>query len=302
MRIGLDQAAGGTRQIGSVEPGIAGQSRHEDDDVGGKFATFGFDLAGFETEQLVPEMGGDVAALHFPHQALQRLFAEAMAGVGHRIEEGELDLLAAAFAPQLGVEPEQEFENRPAAHGRRLVGVTGEAEGHGPALQGGDPLAQALHRSDALAGQDGVLDARQLLDEAPAAGDDESVIFRRACRGQYRAPAVGETRGLARDKIDVVRAQELVQRHHQVLGLALARRQPDEAGQVDEFAARRDQADAHAGIEPTQAPGGAQGGKTAADDACFLAHVISPFDAMRRSVRPPPVRSRAARWGSPPTA
>jgi hypothetical protein len=136
VRIGLDQAARRARQVGVVEPGVAGEAGHEDDEVGGELAAFGLHLVGLEAGQLVAEVGGDVAPLHFRHQALHGLLAEAVAGVRHGIEEHQPDPVAPPLAPQLGIEAEEEFEHRPAAHGHRFVRVAGEAERDGAVLQG----------------------------------------------------------------------------------------------------------------------------------------------------------------------
>jgi hypothetical protein len=61
-------------------------------------------------------------------------------------------------------------------------------------VHGAQAVADALGRSNALAGRDGVLDARQLLDEAPAAGDHQRVVTDVAGRGLDDAPAVGAGR------------------------------------------------------------------------------------------------------------
>jgi hypothetical protein len=54
--------------------------------------------------------------------------------------------------------------------------IAAEAEGNAAAVHGQQPLADGLRRGHALAQGEGVLDARQLLDEAPAGGDDQRVV------------------------------------------------------------------------------------------------------------------------------
>jgi hypothetical protein len=171
--------------------------------------------------------------------------------------------------------PKSEFEHRAAAHGHRFVRVAGKAERDGAGLQGGHLLAQALDGCDALAGQDGMLDAGQLLDEAAAAGDHQAVVGDGAGAG-LQLPAVRAEPGcLAGDEIDALLAEEFLQRHHQVLGLALAGRQPDQAGQVGQRRLRREQRDLRRAIVLAQATCGGQGGKAAADDGDVLGHGFS---------------------------
>lgn len=59
----------------------------------------------------------------------------------------------------------------------------------------------AAHGRDARAGQDGVFDTRELLDETPAAGDDDGVVGDRPGRRQHDASTIFHAGRFARLKI-----------------------------------------------------------------------------------------------------
>jgi hypothetical protein len=92
-----------------------------------------------------------------------------------------------------------------------------------------------------------VFDARQLLDEAAAGGDDQGVVGEFALVGDHGAPAILEPGHPAGDEFDGMVLEEQIERKDQVLALAQAGGNPDQAGQVDELGLGRDQADAGIG-------------------------------------------------------
>ena len=139
-------------------------------------AALGDDLVGLEALELVAQVGANAAPRHLVEQVLHRLRAEAVAGFAGRVEEHEFEAVAPAFAPELLVDAEQKLEHRPAAHGRGFVRVASKADGNGAATHCEQALADALGGRDAFARRDGVFDARQLLDEAAARGDDQCVV------------------------------------------------------------------------------------------------------------------------------
>ena len=78
----------------------------------------------------------------------------------------------------------------PPPHSLGLQRVTGEPQGDDTPCHLPEAIADALGGGDPLAGGNRVLDAGQLLDEAPARGDDEAIILDGARAGlQY--PAIG---------------------------------------------------------------------------------------------------------------
>ena len=58
------------------------------------------------------------------------------------------------------LDAEHELEQRAAASSSRFLGVTGESEGQGTAVQGGQPIANRHRCGHALAGRYGMLDTR----------------------------------------------------------------------------------------------------------------------------------------------
>lgn len=161
----------------------------------------------------------------------------------HRIEEHQPETVAPAFAQQLRVQAEQEFEHRPAAHSGRLVGIAAETEGDRATLHFPQPIANPERRRQALARQNGVLDTGQLPDEAPAAGDDQAVVRYFSDIGEHHPPAVLEAGRLAGVEFYPHAPEEAVQRHRQIFRLTQAGRNPDQAGLIDEFCLPADDGD-----------------------------------------------------------
>ena len=193
LRVGLQQPSGRAWQIGVVEPGVAGHAGHEDDQVSREFAALGDDLFGGELLGLVSEMGLDADPLHLAKQLVDRLWAESVARPLGGGEEDDAEALAPALLAQLPIEPEQELEDRAAAHGRGLLWVAREAHGDGAAIHGSQPIADLLGGGDALTGRDRMLDAGQLFDEAPTAGNDQAVVLDCSGIGLQQAAAVAQT-------------------------------------------------------------------------------------------------------------
>ena len=266
MRIRLQQAARRARQVGAIEPRIAGHAGHEQDQVGLEFAALGDDLAGLESLQLVPEMRTDVAPRHFAQQAPDRLRSEPVAGLGGGTEEHQLEAVAAALAAQLLVDAEQELEHRTAAHRAGFVRIAGKAHGDGATLQRLQTVANLFGGGDPLARRDGVLDARQLLQEPPARRDDQAVVGDVAQSCLDDAAALAQTGDLGAAKRHAHAPQEVVQRHHQVGALAHPARNPDDPRQVVQFGTRRDQRDVDLRVALADCADGRQAGEAGADD------------------------------------
>lgn len=80
-----------------------------------------------------------------------------------------------------------------------------------PDCRAATSLAQAFHRRDAFAGQDGVLDAGQLLDEAPAVQAITSPSLAMAPALVSTLSAVcAEPGSFAGDEVDALFAEELL--------------------------------------------------------------------------------------------
>jgi hypothetical protein len=103
-----------------------------------------------------------------------RLLAQAFARFGGGVEKGQFDLVALALLAQQGVEAEQQFEHRAAAHRGGFVRVAAEAERDASAAHCIDPVADGFRRGDAFAQGQRMFDAGQFLDEAAAGGDDQA--------------------------------------------------------------------------------------------------------------------------------
>jgi multidrug efflux pump subunit AcrA (membrane-fusion protein) len=192
------------------------------------------------------------------------------------IEEHQLELLAPTFAPQLLVDAEQRNSNiGPPRTAVGSLGLPAKPTAMVPPCMARRRSRMALGRRNALAGRDGVLDAGQLLDEAPAAGDHQT-------RRWPTSPAVVSTCGRRRRPGDlgghVVHLhapKEVVQRHDQLSARAQAAGDPDDAGQVVQLGARRHQGDECMGVALAQFAHGRQGTEACAHhgDAGWLCGV-----------------------------
>ena len=258
MRISLEQATGRARQIGAIEPGIAGQARHEDDEVGRDITALGPYPICFEAGELMAEMGGDVPPFHLRQETFHRCLAETVAGVGHGVEKHQFDLVTAPLAPQLGIESKQEFEDRAAAHGRRLIRITGKAQRDRTVLKRLEPIAYLHCCANALARGDGVLDPRQLLDKASTAGDDQAVVVNGSVGGDHGTTAIRQPCGLAGMKVDMMLFEKILKRNDQIACLTQPGRNPDEAGQVNQYRPRGDDGNGGLAVKLTQLAGGGQ--------------------------------------------
>ena len=74
VRIGLHQPPR-ARQVGGVEPRVAGHARHEEDQVGGELAAFGDHAVRIEALELVAEVSANAAPVHLGQQVPHRLGA-----------------------------------------------------------------------------------------------------------------------------------------------------------------------------------------------------------------------------------
>jgi hypothetical protein len=88
-----------------------------------------------------------------------------------------------------------------------------------------------------------VLDARQLLDEAPAAGNHQRIVTDVAGRGLDDPPAVTQARHLGGHVHHLHAPKEVRQRHYQLFARAQTRGNPDRAGKIVQLRARRDHGD-----------------------------------------------------------
>jgi hypothetical protein len=211
-------------------------------------------------------MGIDASPRHLRQQSADGLFAEALAGFGGGIEEGQLHAIPPAPATQPGVDAEQQFEHRAAAHGGGLGRVAAEAHGDAAAGHFLQPIADRFGRRHAFAKGEGVLDAGQLLDEAAAGGNDQCVVGHLALVGDDGTAAVFQAGYAAGDEFDGMVLDEAVQRKDQVLALADAGGHPDQAGKIDEFRLGGDQRDAGVGAAAAQLAHGGEGGEAGAED------------------------------------
>jgi hypothetical protein len=218
----------------------------------------------------VAQVRSDAAPRHLFEKVLHRLGAEPVAGFGARVEEAQFEALAPTFAAQLLVDAEDKLEHRPAAHRHRLVGVAGKAEGDAAALHLAQPVADLLGRGDAFARRDRMLDARQLLQKAPAGGDDERVVLHIARRGLHQT-GIGRKPGhLGGVELHVHAAQEVLQRHDELLASAQPAGDPDDARQVVQFGTRRHQRDGHLLVALAKFTDGGQARETGAKDGDLI--------------------------------
>jgi hypothetical protein len=164
-------------------------------------------------------------------------------GRGAGLKKTISNCVAPALLAQQRVEDEQIFEHRAAAHGALLVRVGGEADGNRSARHGGEAAGVVLGDREPLARHERVLDARQLADEAAAAGDDEMVVGVRARLAQDGAAAVGEAGDSVLHELDAMAGEEIAQRNAQARCVAQAGGNPDARRQIVQFVARRDQRD-----------------------------------------------------------
>ena len=109
-------------------------------------------------------------------------------------------------------------------------------------------------------------DAGQLLDEAPAGGENQAVVDDIAGARLHGAAVIGEARDFGRDKAHALALQKAVQRHDQILTAAQAARDPDDAWKVVQFRARCDQRDLRRGITAPQFADRRQAGKARTQD------------------------------------
>ena len=272
LGVGAQQAAGGARQVGLVEPGVARHAGHEQNQVGRKLAALGDHLVRLKALHLVAQVGANATPRHLAQQVLHRLGAQAVARLRGGVEEHQLEAFASALAAQLRVDAEQELEHRPAAHRHGFIRITGKAHGNGAALQGAQPVANLLSGGDAFAGRDGMLDARQLFNEAPAGGDDERVVAHLARAGEHRAPAALQAVDLGRHVAHAHALKKRRQRHDELLARAQAARDPDDAGQVMQLGTRRNQRDLGTRIALAQFAHAGQRAKTGAQDGDAVGH------------------------------
>ena len=113
--------------------------------------------------------------------------------------------------------PEQELEHRAAAHGRRLIGIAGEAEGHRPALQRGR-AARAIARRAAMPSQGRIacsMPGSFLMKRPPQAMISPSFRIGPAVVSTVRPPSSSPVASAA-PKLHALLAQELVERHHEI--------------------------------------------------------------------------------------
>ena len=211
-------------------------------------------------------MGLDAAALHLGEDAVDRLRAEPVAGSFRRGEEVQAETLPTPFLAQLAVHPEDKLEDGSAAHRARLVGVSCEAHGDAAAVHRLDAIANRLRRGDALARRDGVLDAGELLDEASATADDESVVLDRAGGGLERAPVRAQSGRLPGEMAHAHPLEEGAQIDAQILAAADAAGHPNQARIVDEFGLGADERDLGVGCAPSNALHGGEAGESGTDD------------------------------------
>ena len=117
------------RTVGS--PVRAGHAGHEQGQVAGDFSAFGDDLVRFEAFDFVAQVGFDAALVHFLQDFFHGFFAQAFARLGAGGKKDQLEAVAPTLFAQQGVGAKQQFEHRPAAHGRRFLGVAAKAKGNG---------------------------------------------------------------------------------------------------------------------------------------------------------------------------
>jgi len=145
----------------------------------------------------------------------------------------------------------------------------------GAAVHGLKPVANRLGRRDALAGRDGVLDARQLLDEAPAARDDQAVVGDVAGARVQNSPVIAEPDGLGSAMVDTHAPEKGPKIDTQVIALAQPGRHPDEARVVDEFRLRADDGDVERRVRVAQRRDGRQRAEAGAHDAYAVHRLFS---------------------------
>ena len=266
MHVGTDETAGRARQVGGVEPGVASHAGLKQDQVGAEAAALGRHPVGLEALHLVAEVGRDVAPRHFVEQTGHGTRTEAVAGFVGRAEEHHFEMPAPAFAPKLAVDAEQELEHRSAAHRRRFLRVAGESDRDRATRHRPQPITDLFACGNALARCDRVFDARQLPNEAPATGDQDRVVGEFAVVGQHPAAAVGEAGDVGLMEADVHASQEGVERHHQVLPPTQPGGNPDDAGQVVERLARRDQRDVDVAVVLADLANRGETGEAGTDD------------------------------------
>ncbi len=248
MFVGADHAAVRARQGCVVEPVVAGHAGHEQDQVGREGSGFGLHAVGAETLRFLAEVRADASLLHLVEQSLDRFAAESLPGFLGRAEEVQGEVLPAPVLAQPGIDSEEELEYGAAAHGRRLLRVARKAECDRPRFHGLESIAQASDLLWSAAGKKAVLDAGQLAQELPAAGDDQAVVGDLARFGVERPGVVGQAGGARGVMVDAHALEEALERCDQVLGPALAGGDPDRARVVDQFRLGADHVDAQVGV------------------------------------------------------
>jgi len=118
-----------------------------------------------------------------------------------------------------------------------------------------------LGRRNALTDRQSMLDSRQLFDEAAAAGDNQAVILDFALIGDHPTTTFGHIRNPTSVKGDLQPRQKQPEVDDQIIGLADAGRQPDQAWVIYELRLGRHQDDLCARHLLAQFSHGSQGSK-----------------------------------------
>ena len=204
--------------------------------------------------------------LHLGQQAVDRALAEPRAGPCRRAEEHDLEIRPLAALPQQRVDDEQELEHRPAAHRAGLVRIAGEADRDGAALQRLEPSRDFLAGGDAVARNQGVLDARQFANEFAAGRHDQMVVVEFAAIGDDGAAVVLQPDHRGLDEIDAVLAKKCASgtlrpsplRSRAGIQITLGRKCSSLRGEIIVIVAST--------LRTTQLPRRGEGGKPRADD------------------------------------
>jgi hypothetical protein len=123
------------------------------------------------------------------------------------------------------------------------LGLPRKSHRNDTAVHGAQAVTNLFGCGNPLAGGDGVLDARQLLDETPAAGNHERIVTDVAGRRLDDPPAVTQARHLRGHVHHLHAPKEVRQGHYQLFAPAQARGNPDGAGKIVQLRARRDHGD-----------------------------------------------------------
>lgn len=111
-----------------------------------------------------------------------------------------------------------------------------------------------------------MLDTRQLLQEASAAGDQQPVVRVGAAVCHYDTAVVAQSGDGRSNVLDPVLTEEAIEREDQVMCLAQPGRDPDQARVVEQLGPGADQCDPCSGVLFAQAPRGGETGEAGAND------------------------------------